>query len=319
MLAMLLPMTSIMVWWPRRPETAEKSERSMSGVLPGRFLLASSWTFVSLQRPRRGTNVQLGREVSGWWAGWSGRADLGDRRERHLGGADGEHGPTGAEPDGADDPAGGVTVVRVGHGAADEADRGERLLLGEQLGVLVGHLLELLHHLELRGLAQHLGAVRRVAGVLVLQLRHEQLEEGVAAHGVEAGRGRARARGRAGGGRGGVRTGRADGVGHLGCLTFSGRARRRPPVRWWGGWWVRPGPGSGPAPAGPVAQAAGARCPGRPTRRCRCRPAGLRPAGPGPRAAGAGRAGGRAAGRRRRRRRRAGGWPPRRGAAPRSR
>src|SRR5262245_30915543 len=107
---MLLPITSIMVWWPRRPETPENIERSMGLPFLGLRLLA------------------------GGLAGDGGSVDLAHREHLahgHGGGGAGaaghdEVGPGGAEL-GAGDHTGHLVAVLVVPGdlAADHGGGGQ--------------------------------------------------------------------------------------------------------------------------------------------------------------------------------------------------
>src|ERR1035437_6769720 len=59
-LAMLLPMTSIMIWWPRRPEIAENIERSIWSLL--RTGVHAQWRD-AFWRPRPGQLPQRGPAI----------------------------------------------------------------------------------------------------------------------------------------------------------------------------------------------------------------------------------------------------------------
>src|SRR4051812_36625030 len=175
-LAMLLPATSSLVWWAFRPEMAENMERSMR-VAPR----------VGSGCRGRGSGTSVGGEGHlGDPAEGDGRA-VDDGLRLGLGAGAGD--PDGADRAGLRRPVG----VGVGDRVPDQCPGAQRALQGEQLGVLRGDLLELLHLGEGRGLRHELAAAGRVARVLVAHLRHQQLEEGVLAHLVGAvGRGRGR-------------------------------------------------------------------------------------------------------------------------------
>src|SRR4051794_27751956 len=200
-LAMLLPVTSSLVWWARRPLIAENMERSMgrSSSGCGRPSWGPSGGEAGLPwRPAR----DVGR------AGSARRdADLGEPAERDGDSADDGRGLLVAGEADRADRAGdrGAVLGGVADLVADQRAGAERALQGEQLGVLGGQLLQLLDLGERRRLRHELGRARRVAGVLVAHLRDQQLQEHVLVHLVGAGHRRRRGRG----------AGQpADGIGH---------------------------------------------------------------------------------------------------------
>src|SRR3712207_7693650 len=73
----------------------------------------------------------------------------------------------------------GARLVGVGDGLADHRPGAARPLEGQDRGVLLGQLRQLLHLGERRGLRHELVRVGRVGRVLVFHLRDQQLEEGV--------------------------------------------------------------------------------------------------------------------------------------------
>src|SRR3712207_5286004 len=150
-LAMLLPVTSILVWWARRPEMAENMERST-----GRFSSG-----VGGPGSGAGVGVQAGR--------LRGCGDLGEPAHLDLDAVDDGDGLAllAGELHSGDDPGlGGAGRVGVGRRPADQGPGGGRLLQDEHRGVLVDQLLELLDLAEGRRLRHHLRGVDRVARVL---------------------------------------------------------------------------------------------------------------------------------------------------------
>src|SRR3954447_21258156 len=164
-LAMLLPVTSILVWCARRPEMAENMERSTGGS-------------------PQVSGSPVGGERSGGSGGLA-DGDLGEAADGDLGAVDDGHGLAVAagEPDRGDDAGlGRAGRIGVGGGPPDEGAGGGRLLEGQHRRVLVDQLLQLLDLAEGRRLGHHLAAVHRVARVLVTHLGHQELHEDVLAH-----------------------------------------------------------------------------------------------------------------------------------------
>src|SRR4051794_13231680 len=134
---MLLPVTSSMNWLARRPEMAEKSERSMD--------VSCSCECCGV---RSGVRARVTGVRADAWGGWCGccrasgagahLADAGDAVEGHVGPVYPQHRPVAGEAD-RRDGAGllGTVGAGVGHAAADEAAGPERELCAERLGRLV--------------------------------------------------------------------------------------------------------------------------------------------------------------------------------------
>jgi hypothetical protein len=164
-LEMLLPTTSIIVWWFRRPEMAENIERIMWVLLGGRDGSVRVVSEVGWgsgvggpdRCPRWGTSL----------LGAPGRS--GDGTEGDLLAADVEDDAVGIGRGRGDHPtAGGAVHPQEGDLLADQAPGGAERHRPGLLGHLGGDVLELLDRGELRGLGEELAGVGGREGVLVL-------------------------------------------------------------------------------------------------------------------------------------------------------
>src|SRR3954465_6908688 len=137
-LAMLLPVTSSLVWWARRPETAENMERS-TGEAPQWKVRRSAG---EAEGSGRRSGARRGRAGRGGGRG-RGARDL--RDAAHGDGHAADHrrrlGGVGAEPDGGDRAALlRAGLVGVGDRPAHQRAGAAGALQGEQGGVLGGDL-----------------------------------------------------------------------------------------------------------------------------------------------------------------------------------